>query len=81
MDMKEASAMTEASGLVDQQDGMGRSSGARSRAEPARRPRPLQSSPSEAMHFAEHLRELTQKAPLRSLFVAFLLGIWVARRR
>jgi hypothetical protein len=27
------------------------------------------------------LRKVTVKAPLQSLFVAFLLGVWVARRR
>jgi hypothetical protein len=33
------------------------------------------------MRWAERLRKVTVKAPLPSLFVAFLLGIWVARRR
>jgi hypothetical protein len=33
------------------------------------------------MRFADQLRKMTIKAPLRSLFVAFLLGVWVARRR
>jgi hypothetical protein len=74
MDMKEASAMTEASGLMNEQDGNER------RFDPRRRP--LQ-SPSQdvAIRWAERLRRLTVKAPLQSLFVAFLLGIWVARRR
>jgi hypothetical protein len=74
MDMKEASAMTEASGLTNDQGGIDQTSGARRR--------PLQ-SPSQdvAMRWADRLRELTVKAPLQSLFVAFLLGIWVARRR
>jgi hypothetical protein len=64
MDMKETSAMTEASGLTNEQT------------------RPLQ-SPSQdvAIRWAERLRKVTVKAPLQSLFVAFLLGIWVARRR
>ncbi|SCB54144.1 hypothetical protein GA0061098_1023100 [Bradyrhizobium shewense] len=74
MDMKEASAMTEASGLVDEQDGSDRISGARRR--PLRQP-----SQDVALRWAERLREVTVKAPLQSLFVAFLLGIWVARRR
>lgn len=73
MDVKEASAMTEASGLVDEQDGVEQTSGARRRSQ----------SPSQdaAMRWADGLREVTVKAPLQSLFVAFLLGVWLARRR
>jgi hypothetical protein len=33
------------------------------------------------MRWADQLRKMTVKAPLQSLFVAFLLGVWVARRR
>jgi len=74
MDTKEAAAMTEASGLIDEQGGIEQS--------PDARPRPLQSpSQDAAIRWAERLREVTVKAPLPSLFVAFLLGIWVARRR
>ena len=74
MDMKEASAMTEASGLTNEQGGNAHSSDARRR--------PLQSrSQDAAIRWAERLRKVTVKAPLQSLFVAFLLGIWVARRR
>lgn len=74
MDVKEASAMTEASGLVDEQDDIERTSGARRR--------PLQSPSQEAaMRWADRLREVTIKAPLQSLFVAFLAGVWFARRR
>lgn len=74
MDVKEASAMTEASGLVDEQDAIEQTSGARRR--------PLQSpSQDAAMRWADRLREVTVKAPLQSLFVAFLLGVWVVRRR
>jgi hypothetical protein len=74
MDMKEASAMTEASGLVGQQDGGDRN--------PSERGRPFQQpSQDAAVRWAERLREVTVKAPLQSLFVAFLLGIWVGRRR
>jgi hypothetical protein len=74
MDVKEASAMTEVSGLVDEQNEFEQTSGARRR--------PLQ-SPSEevATLLADRLRRVTLKAPLQSLFVAFMLGIWVARRR
>jgi predicted alpha/beta hydrolase family esterase len=74
MDMKEASAMTEASGLTNEQHAIEQSSDARRL--------PLQ-SPSQdvAIVWAERLRKVTMKAPLQSLFVAFLLGVWVARRR
>lgn len=74
MDMKEAAAMTEASGLIDERGGIERTSDARRR--------PLQ-SPSQhvAMRWADRLREVAVNAPLQSVFVAFLLGIWVARRR
>lgn len=73
MDIKEASAMTEASGLVDEQDGE-RMSGA------PRRP-PQSPSQEAAMRWADRLREVTVKAPLQSLVVAFLVGVWFARRR
>jgi type IV secretory pathway TrbF-like protein len=64
MDMKETSAMTEASGLTSEQT------------------RPLQSPPQDAtIIWAERLGQVTAKAPLQALFVAFLLGMWVARRR
>jgi len=69
MDMKEASAMTETSGLTNEQDG------------DARRLPPQSPSQDAAIRWAERLRKVTVKAPLQSLFVAFLLGIWVARRR
>lgn len=74
MDMKEASAMTEASGLTNDEGGTEQTSGARRR--------PLQSpSQDAAMRWADRLREVTVKAPLQSLFVAFVVGIWFARRR
>jgi hypothetical protein len=74
MDMKEASAMTEASGLVNDPDGIEQTSDAR---------RQTLQSPSQdaAIRWAERLRKMTVKAPLQSLAVAFLLGMWVARRR
>jgi hypothetical protein len=69
MDLNETSAMTEASGLVDEQTSE------------ARR-RPLQTPSQEAaMRWADRLRKMTVQAPLPSLFAAFLLGVWVARRR
>ncbi len=73
MDMKEASAMTEASGLINE-DGVAQTS------EAHRRP-PQSPSQDVAMRWADRLREITVKAPLQSLFAAFLLGVWVARRR
>ena len=74
MDIKEASAMTEASGLTNEQDGIEQTSDARRR--------PLQPrSQDAAIRWAERLREVTVKAPLQSLLLAFVLGMWVARRR
>ena len=74
MDMKDASAMTEASGLTDEQSGIGQA------AYPRRQP--LQTRSDEfAMRLANRLRTLAVKAPLGSLLAAFLVGVWVARRR
>ncbi|OSI20472.1 hypothetical protein [Bradyrhizobium canariense] len=82
MDMKEASAMMEASGLANEQDGVDRASAARLRAEAEASRRPLRpASQDAAMRWVDQLRELTLKVPLQSLCVAFLLGVWVARRR
>jgi hypothetical protein len=61
--------MTEATGLANEQGG------------DARRPSSQSHSQDAAIRWAERLRKVTVKAPLQSLFVAFLLGIWVARRR
>lgn len=73
MDIKEASAMTEASGVVNEQD-LGQTSDARRR--------PLQPPAQDAaIRWADRLRELTVTAPLQSLTIAFVLGMWVARRR
>ncbi|MDA9393069.1 hypothetical protein WN73_21345 [Bradyrhizobium sp. CCBAU 45394] len=82
MNMKEASAMTEASGLTNEQGGIEQASEARpsSRAQPREFRRHSPQS-DMAMRWAEQLREVTVTAPLQSLFVAFLLGYWVARRR
>jgi hypothetical protein len=74
MDMKETSAMTEASGLTNEQDGIEQTSDARRR--------PLQPpSQDAAIRWAERLRKVTVKAPLQSLLAAFVLGMWFARRR
>jgi len=81
MDMKEASAMTEASGFPSDQDlgnaperksdvSVGRGGSAEARHARA-------SAPS----FSAELRKLTQEAPLPSLLMAFPLGVLVARRR
>jgi hypothetical protein len=71
MDPREASAMTEASGLADDQGGREKS-------------RPATASP-DSQHplsrMSDRLRRITLAAPLPSLFVAFLAGIMVARRR
>ncbi|MET3997430.1 hypothetical protein ABID65_009111 [Bradyrhizobium sp. S3.9.2] len=80
MDMKEMSAMTEASGLTNNDGGIEQASLARP-SRPADASRRPSHSQDAAMRWAEQLREMTLKAPLQSLFVAFLLGLWVARRR
>lgn len=74
MDMREASEMTEASGLTNEHGGIEQTYGANR--QPLRSP-----SQDVAMRLADQLRKVTVKAPLQSLFVAFLLGVWVARRR
>lgn len=83
MDMKEGGAMTEASGLTDDQVGMDRTSSRRpgSGWQGASAPgaRTLPSNSPE--RWADQLRETTMRAPLRSLLVAFLAGAWIARRR
>ena len=75
MDVKEASAMTEASGLTGGQDGLENASrttrASRNEVEPR--------SPVERL--SELLRNMTLGAPLRSLLLAFILGVWVGRRR
>ncbi|MBR0884040.1 hypothetical protein ACVMGC_008901 [Bradyrhizobium barranii subsp. barranii] len=80
MDMKEMSAMTEASGLTNDDGGIEQASLSRPsrQADASRRPSHSQDA---AMRWAEQLREMTLRAPLQSLIMAFLLGIWVARRR
>jgi hypothetical protein len=69
MDMREAAAMTEASGLTDEQGGR---ENYLAREMELRHP---------VARFSEQLRKMTLAAPLPSLFIAFLLGILVARRR
>ncbi|WP_018460154.1 MULTISPECIES: hypothetical protein [unclassified Bradyrhizobium] len=73
IDLKEASAMTEASGLTNETDGNEQTSGGRRR--------PAQPAKDAAIVWADRLRKVTVQAPLQSLAVAFALGMWVARRR
>ncbi len=80
MDMREASAMTEASGLTNDRDGIERASGASAETGGVRQPLDP-SSRDAALRFADQLRKVTVRAPLQSLLLAFLLGVWVARRR
>lgn len=67
MDMREASAMTEASGLTDGET-------TTLKAGPSRHESP-------AARISDQLRRMTMAAPLLSLFVAFVLGVLLARRR
>ena len=69
MDMKEASAMTEASGLIDCQDELERPS------RTTRASRKETQGRSPLARVSEQLRKTTVEAPLRSLFLAFVLGI------
>jgi ABC-type uncharacterized transport system involved in gliding motility auxiliary subunit len=70
MDPKEASAMTEASGLIDEL-----------RDSDNNRPTIETDMHRPKARISEQLRQMTLAAPLPSLFVAFLVGIWLARRR
>ena len=84
MDIKEAEAMTEASGLTDDQGGMARATKQRSSSAAPKAAFGAQhnsSSFDSAARWADQLREMAVKAPLRSLLVAFLAGAWIARRR
>ena len=75
MDASETAAMTEASGLTNDQHGLENPL----RAKPGtRKPTDLRQSAEE---LAERLRKMTVEAPLRSLLAAFVLGVWFARRR
>lgn len=84
MDIKDAEAMTEASGLTDEQGSMRQTSSPRSGSRDYRgvaSPQLNSPSPESARRWADQLREMAVKAPLRSLLVAFLAGAWIARRR
>ena len=75
MDEKEPSAMRRASGLTDDQAGLETASRgiADSQFETQLR--------SSVARVCDQLRQTTLEAPLRSLFLAFILRVWVARRR
>jgi hypothetical protein len=77
MDLTDASAMTEASGLTDDPAGM---SAARSGTRDAQSSR-SQSSQAPAARLADQLRQIATAAPLRSLAAAFVIGVLVGRRR
>ena len=73
MDVKETAAMTEASGLTNgQQERESSSLGSHADEMDSRHP---------LLRASDRLRTITLAAPLPSLFVAFLFGILVARRR
>lgn len=75
MDERETSAMTEASGLSNDQnrfeDPFPGTSELRKKTDLRR----------VADELAERLRKMTAEAPLRSLLAAFVLGVWFARCR
>jgi hypothetical protein len=66
--------MTEASGLTDDQEGQ------QSSFRPTHRAGDQLRS-GLPVRLSERLRDITSEAPLRSLFLAFLFGLWIARRR
>ena len=78
MDIRESSAMTEASGLVDDQFTAQNGSHA-----PHGDTRTAGDTPSQApsAQLADQLRTMTRAAPLQAIFAAFLLGVLIARRR
>jgi hypothetical protein len=75
MDEKEAPVMTEASGLTDDQGSLESTSGGTAASQFEIQLR------SSVARLSEQLRQTTLGAPLRSLFLALILGVWVARRR
>ncbi|MDA9463286.1 hypothetical protein XH87_01450 [Bradyrhizobium sp. CCBAU 53415] len=78
MDLRDASAMTEASGLTEPDVGS-----ASPEIGGARTETPQHGHPAKAATtlIAEQLREAAMAAPLRSLAAAFVIGVLVARRR
>ena len=82
MDMREASAMTEASGLPNDQHAIENASQAMPAVSDAMRgSAAAHAARTPAVDFSDELRSLAREAPLLALSVAFLLGVLVARRR
>jgi hypothetical protein len=83
VDMKETSAMTEASGLVNGQGGVKHAPGAmpRDKREMGGKESLAEQGSVPRFRFSDQLRKMTMEAPLPSLAIAFLLGVLVARRR
>jgi hypothetical protein len=75
MDVEEVSAMAETSGMTDDQAGLESASRG---AYASQFETQLRSSVARV---AGQLRQTTLEAPLQSLCLAFILGVWVARRR
>jgi hypothetical protein len=75
IDEKEAPEMTEASGLTDDQASL---ESASRRTHASEFETQLRSSIARV---SEQVRQTTLELPLRSLFLAFILGVWVARWR
>ena len=80
MDPNETAAMTEASGLVDPERTAPTSTRPSSASDRSAQPFDMPSQ-EDMERWAEKLREVTVKAPLRLLFAAFVLGLLVVRRR
>ena len=75
MDEKDASAMTEASGLTDDQADLERASSGTAASQ-------FEIQLRAAMaRLSAQLRRTTLEVPLRSLFLAFIWEVWVARGR
>jgi hypothetical protein len=79
MDMREASAMTEASGLTKDSDGIEQPGTTLGTAQAMKGKLGAHSRPAAA-GLSENLQRMTLEAPLQSLLVAFLVGVIVARR-
>jgi hypothetical protein len=82
MDLKDASAMTEASGLADDHVS-GKSAGHEPPGATKTGPSSDQLNPDSrpTPRLSDQLRTMARAAPLQALFAAFLLGVLIARRR
>lgn len=82
MDIRDSSAMTEASGLANEQVIAGNASREPPNAAKVKPSSPRLDQPSQAAaRLSDQLRKMVREAPLQSVFAAFLLGVLVARRR